>query len=985
MEAYDIVDDRGVVFASFRNESDADRYERAIALIDSAHASSRRLKPNPAEKHSSFGDVRSIPHIDDILTKLNYAVFGTAEFKLTDRCIPLIKFFFQTNTQVVGDTFFKLFAMFTSSQHTALIKYFRNVQNSNIEFKKIKEHDRLQGLLMFWVASKCTSNLDSFLSVRVGEQVFFLNTSDGRVIGYFTQDEYNVREYGRHLSSRTDIILKDARYVVSDYFSSLCQCTQGLSISTDTINLATNTLIPNEFGLRRDKDLTSAVIAERIKGYIDLYNSEEYRDIENIVTSLNEVYGSFDVTNRRSDTYAICALDSVDGFANKLLSTQAVKNFNSFVFFANRVFKSAKISLVAFCRFDLTKSSVGKPEVIESFILGELSKIKEIPKELIALEDLFVLALTKDLMYLANMLNTSNDALEQLSAMKSPSLNTVVYTCIDRYKNTYHISGEDIHTVLQESSSSKQPLLNLLWPMVQDFIRADNRCYEYSSGTLSVRQYLLFLEDILDIASEALITNNKDLLWFCGISWLLDTHDLSSDISTHPILRKYPKLDAAAKQHFGLSFSDGWDEFGGFSRVRLQPDVKKFLLTFVFEPSLHKRFSTGDLDLSFRTVSSDDQAVSIYLLPKEHFLNLFVGHEKISNCCMYPLSVGFSCSEMSYLSSDVRPDKILCQEPSASHIVLAYDHNERSFIGSAWVYQVFTITGLGHDDQIVNLSYVTGYEGIFQIDQFELTNKYETNMRLQPAVTTFIELCVREYCSYRDDGFVIINKGSYTSEVVKQSIDDLSKSSAATLIDEALGQHVCFGPSSTDVYRDSSPETEGTYEKFVLFTSENNNLAAATQNAQKLYKHIESLNESSLFYCESCDQATGHVLTNSVCDQCALHCAFCGEAVGDEEVLFLDEHSPGCPDCVAYCSSCEENKTKDDFMDEACSICKDCMRSCECCGVDVPSDSSIELYGDYFCDNCVKSCSSCGQNFVAEQSGDTECEDCSIEDADSDD
>jgi len=120
--AIDVFNDMGDTLGTFPDRRDAERFESAIRLLRSLPA---RQNPKGEDDLAAHELLRGIPGVEEILLRVNVAIFGTEEFKLTDRVAPFVNFFFKNRSGELDDNFFYILAAFTSAELRELIKLYR--------------------------------------------------------------------------------------------------------------------------------------------------------------------------------------------------------------------------------------------------------------------------------------------------------------------------------------------------------------------------------------------------------------------------------------------------------------------------------------------------------------------------------------------------------------------------------------------------------------------------------------------------------------------------------------------------------------------------------------------------------------------------------------------------------------------------------------------------------------------------------------------
>ena len=129
--------------------------------------------------------------------------------------------------------------------------------------------------------------------------------------------------------------------------------------------------------------------------------------------------------------------------------------------------------------------------------------------------------------------------------------------------------------------------------------------------------------------------------------------------------------------------------------------------------------------------------------------------------------------------------------------------------------------------------------------------------------------------------------------------------------------------------------------------------------------------EDCTFWCDKCNTARPrdsqidvHRSRHKLCTECSEQCESCGSVfIQDEgEGCLVDG---GCTACMRYCDHCEEYVDPSDIVNalKGTQICVDCYEkrdACSSCGTKEYEDYDLtEIEGRLFCEDCVKTCEDC--------------------------
>lgn len=129
--------------------------------------------------------------------------------------------------------------------------------------------------------------------------------------------------------------------------------------------------------------------------------------------------------------------------------------------------------------------------------------------------------------------------------------------------------------------------------------------------------------------------------------------------------------------------------------------------------------------------------------------------------------------------------------------------------------------------------------------------------------------------------------------------------------------------------------------------------------------------EDCTFWCNKCNTARPLDIqidvgrsSDSLCTECAEKCESCGSVfIQDEDEGWLVDG--GCTACMRYCDHCDEYVDPSDIVNalKGTQICVDCYDkrdACSSCGTKEYEDYDLaEIEGDLLCEDCVKTCEEC--------------------------
>ena len=685
---YEIVNKEGILRARFESKSDSDRYISAVAEISKYKDSLRANGDSDIDAFISANkelvdiyDIRSILHL------LNAAITGSSQFKLTDRIVPLVRFFFSTNTQTADTSVFELFALFSKSEMQSLVKYFRNIHSKNPSFRTCRAHDVRQALLVFIVAAS-VSDFDQFLQARLDA----------------SYSEYEV------------FLLQNLQEPTNTFFEAVCALTQGFTLSSGLVALA---IKASSWLSKKTQKTINIDIALKEELKNDVLTDPVLR-LQNIALNIHTALGgdsqldmyNFEHFYNISDFYSTTFDISKERLASALKDKE-FKKFDSFFGRSSiplaRALKDAE--LLNFCSFLNPRTYIytSSPQILAEFTqvtnskYDSYTKNKDLCKAAFMVEDLTVVLLAYSLMSVIHILSQSAEAAQELSQRNFISYESALELCYDCASKVYKLSSKEIFDIYIKDLSldradPNKTLFEYQWPLLQEYLRTNADVLKYKiKDDLEMSQFIDFVEQNLQSYGRLLAYGTGSDASFCGLEIFLPGIDLDY-IFRHNTesLVEFDKL----KERF-QKFSRSFDSEILSSKPMEGLQVVYKLLD---SPIDHLSFLKYKDQMGVYSKTNAESSVSVYILCRRHPLNLFVGHSKVSNCCMYPGSVGFECSVSAFENAFLD-----FKNKSSTYIIVGYDHINESFIGSNWVYQIGAVKYLDSDNpSIVHSTAVDG-------------------------------------------------------------------------------------------------------------------------------------------------------------------------------------------------------------------------------------------------------------------------------------
>ena len=919
---YEILNNADILVASFEDERDCDRYMDAVALLSDRYSKRKRSNGNISSDDaiSAFVDkhdqLKDYAHINLILYSLNAAITGKEEFSLTERVIPFVRFFFASVITPPEKSIFEIIALFSRKDITAIINYIRTIHSNNVKsgakpFAVCKAHNIEQALLVFYTAAQM-SDLGQFLNSHNDlDDVFFM--SEGH--------EFDTQRA---------------------LFEAICACTQGFTLTSELVSLAAKICT----WLNRNVHASVTLDVDTMSA---LSKRATFR-VLNLGCKLCETSRNFEYR-----TYDLETFNGIESLKIRYTSNRILLN----LYLSERLTVSKLSDAGLSMRYG--EGILEKTETLDR--LGRYIKEDSISQKVMddldlrfkVLECVYTQILAHNLMCVINVLAKSGDAAQKLSQRANLSYVTAIELCYVEASKVYKLSSEEIFELYIQTQASGKTLFEYQWPLLQEFIRSKPEL----SGRLIVENFKVsnfidFIERNLNTYGRLFAYGTIEDFENCGLLTIMIKSEVQKALEKVGSRSRSDEFEALSISfHEYLTELDVDPSFYELNRIQSLAVLNNLTIDVL---STHEAFLESSDLMKSMSIYNEDRSVSIHILPKHHPLNLFVGSDKVSNCCMYPQSAGYSCCVSAYMSHgiDVGTD-------DDSHIIVGYDHINKSFIGSNWTYRIGSIKYRSPSDMdTVESSDLQNHPEVFQLDQFELSVAY-TNTKDETKVDTikeYVKLTVESISNFCSTGIVLINAGGYSEDLVSEFIADTYQS-ATTFFKESL---VCFGFTDSNVYSDAEPSedtSDSGMANFGIYIRNEENSKSVLNQLADILRH-----PPCDYYCNECDTHVsdcGPLLRGSLCESCLPFCPNCDNKVDMD--MYIEY---GVVECK-YCRTCDECgryvESESRYAYSVSSLCSECGYVCDECGDLVP-ESRISIVGherEAICEDCVVECESCGK------------------------
>ena len=855
-----VVNDMGDTLGIFEDDQDAARFENAIRLLGEVPTRS-----NPSGEGGLAGHplLRGISGIDEIILRVNIAVFGTESIRITERAAPLIHFFFANRSGELDGNFFYTLAAFTKAELRALIGSFRRVYTRQPMFENkefaLAFHDGTPFLQLMYVGKQFRP-IDTFgtgLTLEVSSSAF----EDKR---RRSRERYLFREWLGDLYT----------YAAFEHFSSVYQVTP---IQMAHINEASRICAPR------------AQTGESVRKDLDILFNDSLQDALSL--------------RRMSDRVAVYEARTVSGMTV-------------------RIYQLAILLAASGEAFDvIQEKGLGFEKTFETIETNAIGGGR------LDTRDIYGLYIARD----------------------------------PEVMWEFGVEGSYFRWAL---------------PLVVDMLRYQSRpsgSPEYVKGTLEVLDALIRVPDFVSrVCVEA-------------ESWKA-SGSLPSDLK-HLCYGEHAEMEA----YFGNDHMTPLGNFFDYEKLRddLEGDdlARGIVLVYVgsifslgaprrtssalFRRASHLTRDRSDLSPIFEAVRDlkdripkagplrkVGDRVEVSALERYNPLNLFVGHSKVSSCCMYVGSAGYSCSKDAFVRSVASGDKAeVPYGEHTSHIIVGYDTETKNFVGSNWVWGPEYSRRMRCVDYKVESEYLRLPEDMRQmyiLDQFEL-GVWALNIEgsdgdpLFPVLTDFVETVVELYPK-NPFGYVLAGTEGYTDKSMKTAIHSAANRGVGLSSQQAQIVHYTNDPES--IYSDISYDPMASdYPTRALY------LPGENSHTSRVYGKPNSDDYPA---CDSCNAVLSEgdechsVETVVLCDDCVQHCSHC-DTFDAEDNFFLHDGDLLHEKCYTECDECrsayligegcENDECPSNYPEceecgeseyyckcERCESCNELLSACECEG-----------------------------------------------------
>lgn len=1074
-----IKNDLNDTLASFEKESDAQRFENAYYLIQNFEKP--KLRQNPSFEEATG---RKITHIDEILEKLNYAIFGTSDFKITPRIYKFVEFFFGNSSGDLDDEFFITFAAFTKKEQGSLISFFRSINANPCVY-----HEAVPFLQYFYITSKFVS-LDVYLNLlkkSKGDSKILITMGYGVIKGISKEELAKLML----VHSPTENILS------SDSFKLVAKAYQGNPISLAHINLAIDQMFKDSSKYKSSmtslfKRFLENFNFERFNTLYDMYakeyllgvNEMDPENLRYLSRQMMDLYlglprNLVDDSNRYTpDGFFKLKVDFINttellkkDFDEALCEHIGTEASNILKGFGPRLYKDA---FTAYNKFDAFLEWK-KSDRFRTFLYGQYHVLFDIFQDILIpfFKETFVFDLNVStflekhylvfedtklrttyhknhllhnrsyfeenthlgIVAYASLLAKSGEALDVIED-RGFSFKKSLETVRDTALNARNLSGEDIKRAFidvdleflkEEFNVGEQDYFKWSWILFSDMYKIESRPQRAS---VALFQYLNFIDENLDLFQE--IASKK-----AENRSVVETHFLASFFTTELF-----KLTLTNK-------SDSTVDYGGqigivpkelapyienresIKNIRLRNVFDEYLVDFCVADNSDLenvirtygiqffQFLVVPTDKDFYGIESlkpsfvnEDESLLTCILPERNPLNLFVGHSKVSNCCMYFNGAGSSCSENAFETSaaDLNEEYMDVTEfhfkeyDMQSHILLAYSKKDNQFVGSNWVWPIkkyYRIVSPSNDEsvELQNDSFgdLSDSNHVFVLDQFEFSLWFGNAFK-KDTVTHFFRQATTFYKNKYD---MILVGNIFDTE---DEDEDRITLSPFTHVKYSDYDENIYPAVEEDIYSDLDDVDNLRDTLYMISLEENEDFVNFADNAKAFVKTLQEYKPS----CEMCGESDypmseyfsdPNEFSGPICDSCITRCDDCGEIVDRDYAIYdEDDNIYICYQCAKTCDSCGEsvapsNVTEVDNQD-ICSKCyEESVRSCDECH-DSFLSSNLTTVRDVgvsvkeMCESCLEytaqDCDECGEVYIEDLLKDGVCEKCYVEEEDED-
>lgn len=964
----------GDTIATFEDASDADRFENAIRLIEDYNKKKdyRENPPQYLQLESLDPHISGIIGIEEILTKINYAVTGSEKLKLTNKIVGFTYYFFKKRVGELNDDFFVTLAAFTKNELRIIISTFDRAFHGSREHLEL-DSDSMQ-------KEYTQEELTKLLNTRFTIKSFHDGVPKLQVI-------YMLKFVGGLDNDLSLKALMESRESFQNLPMGLCNLYQSNPIKLEHINQAVKTLrIQSNNTLQ---NLNVSYLLSLDKKYFDVFFGKDIQieldRIDSILRDYADILkvGLGFIFDNTSYLYFPSYRGSVEEYYNMVFKLL----YEKIVFLATAYFNAGE----SFDQIVNENPSLRKSlEIMFKFISdGEAFKLKsedfhnlyiKIDPEALdefncensylkwswrLYQDMFMFESRPSFGYSAAFTESEFykvcDALTLiLPKLEESILDGSLLSMSDAEIEFFSTNGFES----SEYSPTQTPNMHRILAYLMLFLPYESSIKSYfksyfknfgkiPNDVLGNIQYR-FANSILHIElRDYLVTPFKESEQ-SEILDILDTYKLRSLLDM-PLSSLRGCIRSLTDRHcFGLILSNLIEY-----HMSSLSDSKKIDILSSMKPFSHTDESTN---------------VAVYALPKGHPLNLFVGHKQVSNCCIYINSQGESCGIHAFQTSQVDPseDKIHPKK-GCSHMVVAYDLEHGHFIGSNWVWNplIEHVYLPPKGDDFEEETVTDECAELFFVDQFEMSLWNTEPSEEDPLFDRKLENVDNFITALRaiyENTFntLFIGNGSNSGDFVTETVEEYG------LRGEPISNHEIkryaspltvegsFSPSKEDVYQDipvDEPDSLSEHGYSIIID--------VNKEYPPKYKFWETRTFRQCLGCNSEFHADSTWVHESYCDYCAEFCEICDEYFPNSEFI-ADTHSYNEPRHGIHFDQCErcdslidvERNWDGNTIREDGQGCSICMKKCDNCHELVDEDD-LERAGttgrEDICTSCIDS------------------------------
>lgn len=930
-----VVNELGDILAQFESDAEAERFERAIDLLEKPLPTARR-NPNSGATHRIIEKVTPSLRskgLEEIITRINQAVFGVNEIKLTDKVAAFIDFFFENRSGDLDPNFFFTLAAFNRSEIRTIFGTLHKVHadmespgRANVSVGNF--HDATPILQAMYVAKHLFPLKLSFdMDLDGPSSDYALNMY--RVCGADYRNKYpkpTAFNTGRDLYQSTPLQIAHINLAIK--LLSISEIAQALSPEVTGQNLAYS-------NSRLVREIVKPKWEEPLN---ELFSSELMTQI-GISPEMWKFSQSFAGQNYTGwDTIVHVDFSAFEGFYTAIigLSTILAKSGGAFDEIQSRDLGLSKAVDV------ISKEAFG----------SERLKAKAIHELYIARNPEYMELFGVDESYIHWVMPLFTDMwlYEARPSARNPSNAETMLEIVN-------LISESIDEIADYCAGNPHPLLQ---PMGDAGLIVDAADLDANSRLILLRQLL----------GEPVVYRGVGLdhpLTFT-IGYIKGTR-LRSDLrGFYAILEAAKKLGNKLPEHRKIHEAKGSIvnvyALEKYNPLNLFVGHGQVSSCCIYPGSVG--FDCG-LD-AFRTSTSSQGRIdyhvqtSLMLLAYNRSAEQFVG----SNWAWVPSYVnvpeprgsGDETEEITQNNGAVLSQMVVLDQFELSVWASGSDYGDRKDVDDSIAEFMVLAPTLFSDNPFGYIfAGMSGYTENIVKDVYRKTFADLTYQGLKHYLSP-----VQNNVAYK--GNVYSDISEFKSDV-KLLAYPPNKNLEAEYISNNINYYkcaVCKGDCDDPEAVDNWVEVDSTFKDMLI---------ARGKSAEFLNRDRSAFaHEDCTFWCDQCNAARDldsqislPRSSDSLCTACAEQCESCGFVyIGDMDADGLVDG--GCTQCMRYCDHCEEYVDPSDIVNVAGAyICVDCYEkrdACSACGTKEYEDQDItEIDGRLFCEDCVKTCEDC--------------------------